>query len=129
MLELAFPGAVSDIRWTDGGSADQIPSFIEFTLQPSGALIREEIVGRSEIDYTLKYRSVGAALSMVDYIASFRLRIITDEVNKSFFETTKEFSLVEGTDASAFLTMYEALVHKETRDVKAAFAARARAAA
>jgi hypothetical protein len=41
----------------------------------------------------------------------------------------KEFSLVEGTDASAFLTMYEALVHKETRDVKAAFAARARAAA
>ncbi|HLM74169.1 MAG TPA: hypothetical protein VK459_15790 [Polyangiaceae bacterium] len=62
---------------------------------------------------------------MIDYIGSLNLRSITDKPNKTFFETTKEFSLVEGTDVSAFLGMYEALVHDETRSIKAYFAAAA----
>jgi hypothetical protein len=126
VIQLVFPGSVSDVQWVKGGSVEIIPSVLEFTLKEAGATIREEVVGRSEIDHTLRYRSVGTALSMVDYIGTLKLYLVTDEPDKTFVETTKEFSLVEGTDAAAFLGMYEPLVHQETRAVRAYFAKRKR---
>jgi hypothetical protein len=123
-LKLAFSKGVSDPRWVNGGSVDIIPSTLEFTLHEAGATIREEVVGRSEIDYTLRYRTVGTALSMVDYIGTFKFHHVTDEPDTTFMETTKEFSLVEGADIAGFLGMYEPLVHQETRAVKAHFARR-----
>lgn len=126
-LKLTFSDGVGDIQWVNDGSAERIPSTLEFKLDVAGASIREEIVGRSEIDYTLRYRTVGTALSMVDYIGTFKFYLVTDEPDRTFMETTKEFSLVEGADAAAFLGMYEPLVHQETRAIKAYFAGRKRA--
>lgn len=122
-VKIAFAGDLSEGRWVKG-SAEQIPSVFEFTIQPGGPAIVEEVVGRSDIDYSIKYRTVGVALSIVDYIGTFDLRRITDEPGKTFMETTKDFSVVEGTDAEAFVTMYEAMVHQETRSMKAYFAKR-----
>jgi hypothetical protein len=121
-LKMAFGDGVVDIQWVEGGSVDKIPSLIEFRLQPDGPAFREEIVARSEVDYHVIYRTVGTVLSITDYLATFHLRRITDEPDKTFMETTKDFSLVEGTDADEFLRMYEALVHQETRNMKAYFA-------
>ncbi len=126
VLKLAFSGGALDPQWVNGGSVDIIPSTLEFKLNEAGATIREEVVGRSEIDYTLRYRTVGTALSMVDYIGTFKLYHVTDEPDTTFLETTKEFSLVEGADITGFLGMYEPLVHQETRAIKAYFAKRKR---
>ncbi len=121
-LRAAFSNQASDIRWVEGGSPEKVPSLFEFRLEPSGAVIREEIVARSELDYSIKYRTVGVALSLVDYIGTFEFKRITDEPNKTFMATTKEFSLVDGTDPEAFLAFYENLVHQETRNMRDYFA-------
>lgn len=122
VLRVAFGDQVSNARWVEGGSPDKVPSHLEFQLQPSGVWIHEEVVARSEVDYTFKYRTVGVALSLVDYIGVFEFMPVTDEPEKTFMTTTKEFSLVEGTDAEAFLRAYEAMVHQETRNMREHFA-------
>lgn len=121
-LRAAFADQITNIQWVEGGSAEKVPSLFEFRLRPSGALVREEIVARSEIDYTIKYRTIGVALSLVDYIGTFEFKPVTDEPNKTFMATTKEFSLVDGTDVEAFLAFYEPLVHQETRNMRDYFA-------
>lgn len=124
VLRAAFGDQISDARWIEGGTPDKIPSRYEFRFQPTGVLIQEEMVARSEVDYTFKYRTVGVVLSLVDYVGTFELLPVTDEPQKTFLATTKEFSLVEGTDAEAFLRSYEELVHQETRNMREYFARR-----
>ncbi len=125
LLPLAFEDAVTDYRWVEGGSADHIPARFQFTLQPGDFQIREEVVGRSEPEHSLTYRTLGPALAFAEYLSTLRLKPITDDPSRTFLEWSRDFSLVEGTDAAPFLAMYGDLAAQEVARVKARFAAMA----
>ena len=122
LLTMVFGDAVENEHWVDGGSVDKVPSRFEFTLLPGGDVALEEVVGRSERERSLTYRSVGQVLSIVDYVATYRVLPITNEPNRCFIDWTREFRVVEGADPE-FLPLLEGLIAQEIDTVKAHFAA------
>jgi hypothetical protein len=122
VLPMVFGDAIENAHWVDGGSADKVPSRFEFTLLPGGDVALEEVVGRSESTRSLTYRSVGQVLSIVDYLATYRVLAVTNEPGRSFIEWSREFRVVEGADPE-FLPFLEGLIAQEIDTVKAHFAA------
>ncbi len=122
LLDIVFGEGVEDAHWTRGGSAEKVPSQFEFTLLPNHDLAREEVVGRSEADRSLTYRSVEQVLFIVDYLATYRVRPVTDEPGRSFIDWHREFRVVPGAPAG-FVDDLEALFAQEIANVKAHFAA------
>ena len=120
-LKIAFRDHAEAIAWCDGGSSEKIPALIQFTIQPGGQTIQEEVIDRNDIEHSLTYRTVGRALSIIGYIAAYTLKPITDEPEKTFLEWTRDFSLAEGTDHQAFLTFYSASIKQQLANVKAHF--------
>ena len=120
-LKIAFREQVETINWCDGGSTDKIPSLIQFTVQPGGQKIIEEVIGRDEMEHSLTYRTVEQALNIVDYVASYTLKPITDEPDQTFLEWTRDFSLTEDTEPQAFLSFYSASSEQQLANVKAHF--------
>jgi hypothetical protein len=122
VLDIVFGQDVENGHWVGGGSVAKVPSTFEFTLLPGHELIREEIAGRSEADHSVTYRTIGQALSLVDYVATYRLKPITNEGKKRcFVEWSREFSIVDGADPN-FLDFILALLPGEVAKLKAHFA-------
>ena len=122
LLDIVFGDGIEKTKWVSGGSADKVPSLFEFTLLPNHDLAKEEVIGRSEHDRSLTYRSVAQVLSIVDYVATYRVLPVTNEPSRSFIEWSREFRVVEGAPAD-FLASLEALFEQEIASVKAHFAA------
>jgi hypothetical protein len=120
LLDIVFGDGVKNAHWTDGGSARKVPSLFEFTLLPNHDLAREEVVGRSEPDRSLTYRSVAQVLFIVDYLATYRVRPVTNEPGRSFIDWEREFRLVPDAP-DGFLDDLEALFAQEIAAVKAHF--------
>ncbi|QQQ80040.1 SRPBCC family protein [Saccharothrix sp. 6-C] len=121
LLDIVFGEGIEKARWTHGGSAEKVPSPFEFTLLPHHDLAREEVVGRSETDRSLTYRSVDQVLFIVDYLATYRVRPVTNEPGRSFVDWEREFRVVPDAPAG-FLDDLEALFAQEIASVKAHFA-------
>ncbi|WP_437759984.1 SRPBCC family protein [Sorangium sp. So ce1389] len=128
LLPVVFGDAVKDYRYVDGGSAEKIPSRFEFTLHPSGETAQEEVVARSETEHSLTYRLLGQVLGIEGYIATYRLRRITTEPDKTFLEWPREFGVAAGHDPAAVVPSIAALTAKEVLTIKAYFAKRRRSA-
>lgn len=121
LLDVVFGAGIENAHWTHGGSAKKVPSQFEFTLLPNHDLAREEVVGRSETDRSLTYRSVEQVLFIVDYVATYQVRPVTDEPGRSFVDWRREFRVVPGAP-DGFLDDLEALFAQEIASVKAHFA-------
>lgn len=124
LLPLVFGDGVKDCRWVDGGSAEKVPSRFQFTLHPSGDTPLEEVVGRSEVERSLTYRMIGSAVGIEGYVATYRLRPVTDEPGKSFIEWPREFSVAEGSDPAKVVPFLASLCAQEVARLKAHFAGR-----
>lgn len=124
LLPLVFGDGVSDYHWVDGGSGEKIPSRFAFTLRPSGATALEEVVARSEADHSVTYRMIGQAVGIEGYVATYRLRPITNEPGKTFLEWPREFSVVSGQDPAQIAPFIAGLGAKEVAALKAHFAKR-----
>lgn len=61
-------------------------------------------------------------VGIVDYVATYRVRPVTNDPGRSFVEWWREFRLVEGTDVGAFLPFLETLLGDDIARVKARFA-------
>lgn len=122
LLDIVFGDGIENARWTHRGSAGKVPSRFEFTLLPGHDLADEEVVGRSEPDRSLTYRSVGQVLFIVDYLATYRVRPITSEPGRSFLDWRREFRVVPDAPAGIVADL-EALFAQEIASVKAHFAA------
>ncbi len=120
-LKIAKQDDVEDINWYDGGSIEQIPSKIQFIVQPGNHLVTEEVIARNEIEPSLTYRTVGQALSMVDYVGNFTFKPITDELDKTFLEWRGEFSLIAKAQATEFLAFYTASRAQQIANIKSYF--------
>ncbi|MCE6998138.1 SRPBCC family protein [Saccharothrix sp. S26] len=121
LLDIVFGAGVEHAHWTHGGSVKKVPSRFEFTLLPNHDVAREEVVGRSETDRSLTYRSVEQVLFIVDYVATYRVRPVTNEPGRSFVDWEREFRVVPDAPAG-FLDDLEALFAQEIANVKAHFA-------
>jgi hypothetical protein len=121
LLDIVFGDGIEKARWVQGGSADKVPSLFEFTLLPNHDLASEEVIGRSEHERSLTYRSVAQVLSIVDYVATYRVLPVTNEPSRSFIEWSREFRVVPGAPPD-FLSSLEALFDQEIASVRAYFA-------
>lgn len=121
LLDIVFGDGIEKARWVKGGSVDKVPSLFEFTLLPNHDLASEEVIGRSEHERSLTYRSVAQVLSIVDYVATYRVLPVTNEPSRSFIEWSREFRVVAGAPPD-FLPSLEALFDQEIASVKAHFA-------
>jgi Polyketide cyclase / dehydrase and lipid transport len=121
LLKIVFGGGVEKAHWVGRASAEQVPALFEFTLLPNHDLAQEEVVGRSEHDRSLTYRSVAQVLSIVDYVATYRVSPVTNEPGRSFIEWSREFRVVDGAPPD-FLPSLEALFDQEIASIKAHFA-------
>jgi hypothetical protein len=121
LLKIVFGAGVENAHWVGRASAEQVPALFEFTLLPNHDLAKEEVVGRSEHDRSLTYRSVAQVLSIVDYVATYRVLPVTNEPGHSFIEWSREFRVVDGAPPD-FLPSLESLFNQEIASVKAHFA-------
>lgn len=67
-------------------------TWFEFTLLPGHDLAKEEVVGRSEHDRSLTYRSVAQVLSIVDYVATYRVLPVTNEPDRARTNLDRRFA-------------------------------------
>jgi|GEM_PF-1747011 len=113
---------VHELRWLDGGSAEHIPAWMEFVELPNRRSIRQEVIGRCERSYTLTYRVAENAVGIEDHSATYTLKPITEEPDKTFWEWTVEFAIADGVDAQQFLPYFVAVVDDNVAKIKAHFA-------
>ena len=90
-------------------------------LAASGGAPLEEVIGRSEIEHTVTYRMIGQALGIKGYVATYRLRPITNEPGRTFIEWPREFGLAPGADAETVVPMIKALAAQEVATLKKHF--------
>jgi hypothetical protein len=121
LLEIVFGSGVENAHWVGRASAEHVPALFEFTLLPNHDLAKEEVIGRSEHERSLTYRSVAQVLSIVDYVATYRVLPVTNEPDRSFIEWSREFRVVDGAPPD-FLPSLEALFAQEIASVKEHFA-------
>jgi len=121
LLPIVFGDTVKDYHWVDGGSADKIPSRFTFTLVATGDSPLEEVSGRSEIDHSVTYRMIGQAAGLEGYVATYRLRPITNEPGKTFIEWPREFGLAPGADPAKVVPFITSLTAQEVAALKKHF--------
>lgn len=121
LLKIVFGAGVENAHWVGRASAETVPARFDFTLLPNHDLAQEEVVARSEVERSLTYRSVAQVLSIVDYVATYRVRPVTNEPGRSFIDWSREFRVVDGADPE-FLPSIEALFDQEIASVKSHFA-------
>jgi hypothetical protein len=124
VLPLVFGEAVKDYRWVDGGSTEKIPSRFQFTLQPAGETVLEEVVARSETDHSVTYRMIGQAVGITGYIATYQLRPITSEPGKSFLDWVRDFAVAPGHDPAKVAPFIAGLTAQEVATLKKHFSQR-----
>jgi hypothetical protein len=113
---------VNELRWLDGGSPEHIPARMEFVELPSRRSIRQEVLGRCEDTYTLTYRVTENAVGIEDHMATYSLKPITEEPDKTFWEWTVEFAIADSVDAQQFLPYFVGVVNDNVAKIKAYFA-------
>ncbi|HEX8159406.1 MAG TPA: SRPBCC family protein [Solirubrobacteraceae bacterium] len=121
-LDIIFGSDIEGAHWVNGGSVDRVPSRYEFTVLPGRDVALEEVVGRSEQERSLTYRSIGQVLEIYDYVATYRVLAVTNDPRRCFLEYTRQFRVTSagGPDFAAFI---ETLFDQEIDSVRAYFAA------
>jgi hypothetical protein len=124
LLPLVFGDGVKDHGWTDGGSAEKVPSRFQFTLHPSGDTVVEEVVARSETDRSVTYRMLGQAVGITGYIATYQLRPVTSEPGKCFLDWVRDFAVAPGNDPEKVAPFLAGLTAQEVAAIKRHFSKR-----
>jgi FAD/FMN-containing dehydrogenase len=83
VVEISFGSAVKNVKWKQGSSVAKVPAQYRFTPLPAGDVINEEVVARSEHERSLTYRTIGQALSLGDYVATYRVLPVTNDGRSS----------------------------------------------
>jgi polyketide cyclase/dehydrase/lipid transport protein len=84
-----FPGVV-DSEIENGVPSNQLRCVRRFH-STSGALLREEMIALSDHDHSCSYRILESPMPLSDYVATFRLKPITDQ-DHTFLEWIAEFN-------------------------------------
>ena len=82
--------AVASSRIEDGGTGDMVGAVRDFRLR-DGSRLREQLLALSDRDTSFAYCILEAPLPLMGYVASVRLKPVTDG-NATFWEWRSEFS-------------------------------------
>ncbi len=122
LVTIVSGDAVRDVCWAEGGSAEQVPSRYDFTLVFCDGLVQQEVAGRNEVERSQTYRAVAPATGVDAYVATIRVREITNDPNRCFFDWTRDLTIADDADpetVAGIVTMME----KQTDSVRDHFAA------
>jgi len=90
--------AIAASQIEDGRASDEIGCVRDFALKSGGAL-REQLLSLSDRDHTLSYCILDAPMPLIGYVATIRLRPITDG-NRTFWQWRSTFRTPPGEEAS-----------------------------
>jgi len=90
--------AIAASQIEDGRASDEIGCVRDFALRSGGAL-REQLLSLSDRDHTLSYCILDAPMALTGYVATIRLRPITDG-NRTFWQWRSTFRAPPGEEAS-----------------------------
>ncbi|MCC5479824.1 SRPBCC family protein [Streptomyces barringtoniae] len=114
--------AVKDVGWAEGGSADRVPARYDFTLVFNEGLVQQEVAGRNEVDRSSTYRAVAPTMGIDSYAATIRVRPITNEPGRSFFDWSRELVIADDAEPDVVEAIV-AMMAKQTDSVRDHFAA------
>ncbi|MBB4905057.1 SRPBCC family protein [Actinophytocola algeriensis] len=97
MVKIIFSGGLGSAEWVEGGSLDRVPSRYNFTVGPDRDLFQQQVAGRDEVQRSVTYRSVAPVLCVVDYVATYHVREVTNDPHRSFLEWTRDVQVADDT--------------------------------
>ncbi|WP_419992659.1 SRPBCC family protein [Streptomyces boninensis] len=91
------PG-VKDVCWAEGGAVEKVPARYDFTMVFNDGLVQQEIAGRDEVNRAQTYRAIAPATGVDGYVATIRIREITNEPGRCFFDWSRELTIAPDAD-------------------------------
>ncbi|MEU8890319.1 SRPBCC family protein [Streptomyces sp. NPDC048442] len=122
LVKIVSGDAVRDVCWAEGGSAERVPARYDFTLVFCDGLVQQEIAGRDEVERSQTYRAVAPTTGVDAYVATIRVRTITNDPERSFFDWTRELTIAEDADPEVVEGIIAMMAH-QTDSVRDHFAA------
>ncbi|MFE2169569.1 SRPBCC family protein [Streptomyces sp. NPDC059447] len=110
-----------DVGWAEGGEVERVPARYDFTLVFNDGLVQQEIAGRNEVDRSQTYRAVAPTMGVDQYVATIRIRPITNDPNRCFFDWTRELTIADDADP-AVIEAIVAMMAKQTDAMRDHFA-------
>ncbi|MVU82990.1 hypothetical protein GPX89_37850 [Nocardia sp. ET3-3] len=115
--------AAKDVHWVGDAGPERVPALYNFTLVFSDGLVQQEIAGRDELKRLQTYRSIEPTMGVDRYVATIRVRSITNDPNRCFFDWTRELTIAEDADTEVVETII-AMMAKQVDSVRDHFAQR-----
>ncbi|WP_306356313.1 MULTISPECIES: SRPBCC family protein [unclassified Nocardia] len=121
MVSIVSGAAAENVHWVGDGGPERVPSQYNFTLTFSGGLVQQEVAGRDEVRRSQTYRSIEPTMGVQRYLATIRVRPITNDPNRCFFDWTRELTIAEDADTEVVETII-AMMAKQTDAIRDHFA-------
>ncbi|MGW7363395.1 SRPBCC family protein [Streptomyces sp. NPDC054841] len=121
LVKIVSGPAVKDVSWTEGGAVERVPSRYDFTLVFNEGLVQQEVAGRNEVERASTYRAVAPTMGIDGYAATIRVRPVTNDPARSFFEWSRELTVADGADPEVVDAVI-AMMEKQTDSVRDHFA-------
>ncbi|MEU9439525.1 SRPBCC family protein [Streptomyces sp. NPDC048304] len=122
VVRIVSGNAVKDVGWAEGGALERVPSRYDFTLVFCDGLVQQEVAGRSEVERCSTYRAVAPTTGVDGYVATMRVRPITNDPGRSYFEWSRELTIADDADP-AIVEGIIAMMEKQTDSMRDHFAA------
>ncbi|WP_329384278.1 SRPBCC family protein [Streptomyces sp. NBC_01351] len=110
-----------NVGWAEGGSAERVPARYDFTLAFNDGLVQQEVAGRDEVLRSQSYRAIAPATGVDAYVATIRIREITNDPSRCFFDWTRELTIAEDADTEVVETIIS-LMAKQADSMRDHFA-------
>ncbi|MFC4857120.1 SRPBCC family protein [Actinophytocola glycyrrhizae] len=95
LVKIVFADMAESVEWVDGGRVEVVPSRYNFSLLPGHDLVQQQIAGRNEVERSVTYRTVARALCIMDYVATYRVRAVTNDPTRSYMEWTRDIQVAD----------------------------------
>ncbi|WP_151479970.1 SRPBCC family protein [Streptomyces albicerus] len=121
LVKIVSGPAVKNVSWTEGGALERVPSRYDFTLAFNEGLVQQEVAGRNEVERSSTYRAIAPTMGISNYAATIRVRPITNDPDRSYFEWSRELAITDDADPEVVHSVI-AMMENQTNSVRDHFA-------
>ncbi|WP_040812742.1 SRPBCC family protein [Nocardia concava] len=121
LVSIVSGPAAKDVHWVGDGGPERVPSLYNFTLVFSDGLVQQEVCGRDEEKRLQSYRSIEPTMGVQRYLGTIRVRPITNDPNRCFFDWTRELTIAADADTEVVETIID-MMAKQVDSVRDHFA-------
>lgn len=123
VVSIVSGDSAKKVGWAEGGAVEQVPSRYDFTLVFNDGLVQQEVAGRNEVERSQTYRAVAPTMGVDRYLATIRIRPITNDPARCFFDWTRELTIADDADTGVVEAII-AMMAKQADAVRDHFASR-----